>query len=261
MSLQQRVPSFWDHDRISGIEAEGCAISPSLAGVMASPSGKGPHPALIVFMEAFGVNGYIREIVRFLAGQGFLAIAPDLYGGAVYGYEDLQGAIGQLAHLKDGKVLEQTGQTLKYLSDREDVLSESIGAIGFCMGGRLTFLALSEFPEQLKAGISFYGGSTGIKGIDRLGRTGILERANTLTSPMLFFYGAKDPSILPEEHGRIAETLSQLNRTYFMSIFPDAGHGFFNWQRDSFVSEAATESWEWTSLFLSRYLAKENRIR
>ncbi|MHB1285112.1 MAG: dienelactone hydrolase family protein [Leptospirales bacterium] len=261
MPQQQSVPSFWDHDRFSRIKVEACRISPSLNGMMARPSQKGPSPAMIIFMEAFGINMYIQEVLRLVASQGILAIAPDLFDGQVFEYDDRERAIGKLMTLKDDVVLKQTQETLEFLSSRQDVQSDAVGAMGFCMGGRLTFLALSEFPEQLKAGVSFYGGSIGIDGIDRLGRKGILDHANTIVSPMLFFYGAKDPSILPEEHGRIAKTMSQLNRTYFMGVFPDAGHAFFNWHRDTFVSGASTESWEWTTLFLNRFLTGKNRGR
>ncbi len=258
MPQEQSVPSFWDHDRLSRIEVETCKISPSLNGMMARPSQKAPSPAMIIFMEAFGINMFIQDVLRLLASQGILAIAPDLFDGAVFRYEDIQAAIGKLMVLKDDIVLRQTQETLDFLSTRKDVQCDAIGAMGFCMGGRLTFLALSEFPEQLKAGVSFYGGSIGIDGVDRLGRKGILDRAHTIVSPMLFFYGAKDPSILPEEHGRIAETMSRLNRPYFMGVFPDAGHGFFNWHRDTFVSGASTESWEWTTLFLKHFLARKS---
>jgi carboxymethylenebutenolidase len=254
MTEQQNIPSFLHRPSLSEITAEDCRLSPSLGGAIARPKGPGPHPAVIVFMEAFGVNRYIRDVLRLMASEGFIAVAPDLFEGKTYEYTDFQGAIGHLSRLKDSIVMDQTRQTLDWLEKQGDVQKNRIGAMGFCMGGRLTFLSLSTFPDRLKAGVSFYGGSIGHEGLDQLGRPEVLSGAGRITAPVLLLYGAKDESIPPEEHGRIAQTLSGLNKTYLMGVYPDALHGFFCWQRGSYLEQAARPAWKLVSSFLGDHL-------
>ena len=254
MTEKQQIPAFFDLSAISGIATEECRIASSLGGAFARPKGSGPHPAMIVFMEAFGLNEFIKDFLRLLAAEGFFAIAPDLYEGKIYEYSDFSGAIGHLSRLKDDVVMEQTRQTLEWLEKREDVQKDRTGALGFCMGGRLTFLSLTTFPDKLKAGVSYYGGSIGHEGLDGLGRKEVLSGAGRLKSPILLLYGAKDDSIPSEEHGRISKTLSALDKTYLLSVYPDAPHGFSCWQRSSYREEAAKPAWKLVRFFLENTL-------
>ncbi len=259
MTENQPIPEFFDRSAISGIATEDCRISASLGGAFARPKSSGPYPAMIVFMEAFGLNGYIRDVLRLLAAEGYLAVAPDLYEGKLYEYSDFSGAIAHLSKLKDDVVMEQTRQTLDWLENRADVQKDRTGALGFCMGGRLTFLSLTTFPDRLKAGVSYYGGSIGHEGLDGLGRKEVLSGAGRLKSPILLFYGAKDDSIPSEEHGRIAQTLSSMDKTYLMSVYPDAPHGFSCWQRGSYREAAAMPAWKLATFFLENTLKNTGR--
>jgi carboxymethylenebutenolidase len=254
MTEEQKIPAFFNRTAFAELSTEDCRISSTLGGAFARPKGPGPHPAMIVFMEAFGLNGYIREVLRLLASEGFLAVAPDLYEGKTYEYTDFSGAIGHLSRLKDEVVMKQTEETLNWLIKRSDVQKDRIGAMGFCMGGRLTFLSLTTFPDRLKAGVSYYGASIGHEGPDGLGRKEVLSGAGRLSSPILLLYGAKDESIPADEHGRIARTLSSMDKTYLMAVYPDAPHGFSCWQRGSYREEAAMPAWKLATFFLDNHL-------
>ena len=59
-------------------------------------SGAGPHPCVVVYIEAFGVNDHFKKLTQRLASEGFATITPDIYDNAIYPYDDLDGAIGKL---------------------------------------------------------------------------------------------------------------------------------------------------------------------
>ena len=91
-------------------------IGPGLSGYLAMPAGEGPFPAVLVFMEAFGLNGHIQDVCRRLAAEGIAAMAPDIYHGDVFSYDDMDGAIGRLRTLNDDQVMREAGQALDYLA-------------------------------------------------------------------------------------------------------------------------------------------------
>ena len=72
------------------------------------PDGVGPHPCLVVYIEAFGVNQHFKKLTLRLANAGFSTIIPDIYGGDTYSYEDMDGAIEKLKTMDDDIVMQQT---------------------------------------------------------------------------------------------------------------------------------------------------------
>ena len=228
-------------------------ITQDLPGYYVAPAGAGKFPAVIVLMEAFGLNDWCKGICNRLAQSGFAAIAPDLYRGAVYGYTDMQGAISKLKTLKDDGVMGDVGKSIEFLAARSEVNANGIGVVGFCMGGRYTFLTNAVYPSQIKAAVAFYGG--GIDSTtDPIGRKSLLNRVDTMQSPIMLMYGAEDKSIAADEHARVAAALSKAKKRYILNLFPKAGHGFMSDRRDSYSPEAAAEAWMMTTGFLKQNL-------
>ena len=217
-------------------------IADGLRGYYARPEGTGPHPAVLVFIEAFGVNGHFQELAGRLAGQGYCTLVPDIYHGKTYSYDDAQNAIGHLKTLRDDAVMAEAAASLDCLDGRAEVAQGRTAALGYCMGGRLAFLANAAHARRLKAAVAFYGGGIAPEK-DAAGRPPLLDRIPAMQAPLLLLYGAKDGSILPEEHGRIAAALSAANKAYTLAVFPDAGHGFFCDQRKSYHADAAARAW------------------
>jgi carboxymethylenebutenolidase len=229
-------------------------IAADLSGYYVTPAGTGKFPAVIVLMEAFGVNDWCKGICNRLAQAGFAAIAPDLYRGATYSYTDIQAAIAKLKTLKDDVVMSDVGKSIEFLAKRAEVNASGIGVIGFCMGGRYTFLSNAVYPNQIKAAVAFYGG--GIDNpADPVGRKSLLNRVATMQAPIMFMYGAEDNSIPADEHSRVSAALSKAKKRYILNVFPKAGHGFMSSdRRDSYSPEAATEAWLMTTGFLKQNL-------
>jgi carboxymethylenebutenolidase len=228
-------------------------LDKGLSGYYVKPNGNGPFPAVIVIMEAFGLNDYIKSVCDRLTQAGYAALAPDFYHGALYPYTDRNGAIAKLKTIKDDVAMAEVGKGIEFLSSRSEIKKGGVGVMGFCMGGRLTFLANAAHASQVKAAIAFYGGGIAATP-DPLGRTSLLDQVNKMNASLMLIYGAEDKSIPAEEHQRIALALSQAKKRYSLNVFPKAGHGFFSDRRDSYNADASAEAWAMTLSFFDRYL-------
>jgi carboxymethylenebutenolidase len=228
---------------------ENFQITTELDGYYAHPDHPGPYPALLVFMEAFGLTEHIKRACDRLATAGFAALAPDIYHGEVFGYDDLDGAMGAVRALSEVQTMEETEQAFEWLADRSDVDAGRLGVIGFCMGGRLAFLTHSEHAERCAAAVSFYGGGIA-PAQDRFGRPPLLDKIPAMSGPIMLGYGAEDQSIQPAEHGRIAAALSEAKKRYALEVFPEAGHGFMCEDRPSYSPGRAEQAWERAIEFL-----------
>jgi carboxymethylenebutenolidase len=229
-------------------------LSQDLTGYYIKPNTQGPHPAVIVIMEAFGLNDYIKSICDRLAQAGYAALAPDFYHGALYPYTDIGGAVAKLKTLKDDVVMAEFGKGVEFLGQQLDTKrSGGVGVIGFCMGGRYTFLANAVQGSNVKAAVSFYGGGIAANP-DPLGRANLLSYADKMGAPIMLMYGAEDQSISTDEHQQVAAALSKAKKRYALNVFPNAKHGFFSDRRDSYNPEASSEAWAMTLSFFDRYL-------
>jgi carboxymethylenebutenolidase len=237
-----------------GSSAKRIQITKDLPGYYVTPAGSGKFPAVIVLMEAFGLNKWCESVCDRLAKAGFAALAPDFYRGATYAYTDVNGAIAKLKSLKDDAVMADVGKSLNFLAGKPEINPAGIGVLGFCMGGRYAFLTNATFPNKIKAAVSFYGGGIDAPADNALGQKSLLNRVGSMQAPIMLIYGSEDQLIAAEEHGRIAAALSKAKKRYIVNLFPKAGHGFFSDRRDSYVPAAAAEAWLMTTGFFSQNL-------
>jgi len=230
-------------------------ISGTLNGYAAYPKTPGRFPGLVVMMEAYGITGHIRGVCERLANAGFVALAPDIFHGEVISYTDTEKVMAKIPTLRDDQMLDEIGQSLDWLAAQKNVKSERLGIIGFCMGGRLAFLANCRFSDRLHTAVGFYSGSIASQGPDRFGRTPPIAEADKMQAPILLGYGADDQGIPPAEHARIAETLSTAKKRYTLAVYPGAGHGFLCEERASYAPQAAEQAWPEIIAFLQANLA------
>jgi carboxymethylenebutenolidase len=241
------------------IAGKNIQISKDLPGYYVTPVGTGKFPAVIVLMEAFGVNKWCKSICDRLARSGFAAIAPDFYRGATYAYSDVPGAIAKLKSLNDDAIMSDVGKSIDFLVGKPEINVNGIGVIGFCMGGRYAFLSNAAYPTKIKAAISFYGGGIDAIAGNPLGQKSLLDRVPAMQSPIMLMYGSEDQLIAADEHGRIAAALSKAKKRYILNLFPNAQHGFMSDRRESFSPEASAEAWMMTTGFLSTNLKPKQR--
>lgn len=229
----------------------------AMPAFLARPAAEGKSPAIVVVMEAFGLNAHIKDVAARLAREGYVTLAPDIYyreKDSVVGYDNLPDAIRLMSSLWDEKVVKDMSGAIKYLQQQAFVRADRVGVTGFCMGGRITFLTACSNPA-VKAAAPFYGG--GIGSVMQPGeRTpkAPLEYANKLTAPMLLFFGENDPFIPLEEVDKIKKRLAELKKTAETVVYPGAPHGFFCNERDSYRADAAKDAWERLLKFFGQHL-------
>src|SRR5437870_6681591 len=139
---------------------------PAAGGAMPAfrvrPKSGARAPGVLVIQEAFGLNEHIKDVARRIAGEGYVALAPDLYWrggkGRTVGYDQLPEAIGLMQSLKGPEVVADLRRALGVLGKDPSVRADRIGITGFCMGGRVSFLAACEIPDKIKASVPYYGG-------------------------------------------------------------------------------------------------------
>lgn len=230
------------------------ALGGDLRGFYACPAGQGPYPGVVLFQEAFGINDYIQSEVRRLAAHGYAAVAPDLFRGKVFGYEDFDQVRPMLQSLTEDALIADARASLAFLESQEIVARGGFGCVGFCMGGRLAFLSAATFGEQIAAAASFYGG--GIAPDEARLWTPIIDRAAAVRGELLMIYGADDEGITPSEHGRVAEALSREKKRYTLSVYPGAPHGFASTDRPSYRRDQAEAAWTETLTLFGRTLRR-----
>ena len=132
----------------------------SMNAYVATPADGGQLPGLLVFQEAYGVNPHIRDVTERFAKKGYVAIAPELFHRTAPGFQcEYTNFAACMPHMQaltaEGIVADATA-AFDWLQKNSRVSPNSTACVGFCMGGRASFLANSALP--LKAAISFYGG-------------------------------------------------------------------------------------------------------
>ena len=219
-------------------------LKPGVSAYLAA--GRPGSPGIVVIQEAFGVNAFVKATCDRFATRGLYAIAPDYYHGRTFDYADRENAIAAVNDVVDEVAMQETAAALDALA-ADGV--RHFAVVGFCMGGRLAFLANATLGRRLAATVSFYGG--GIAPPEPKGkRKPLLDRVSDVSAPALLLYGAKDASIGAEEHARLARALTEANKRYTMAVFPDAPHAFATFDRDSFREAAAAAAWRTADDFL-----------
>lgn len=212
---------------------------------LARPAAAGKYPAVIVVMEAFGLNNHIKNVAERIAAEGYVALAPDMYyreKDAVVGYDQLDAAIRLMSSLVDDKIVGDIADVIAYLQKQEFVRPDRIGITGFCMGGRISFLSACQH-QGVKASAPFYGGGIG----------GLLGQAARISCPMMAFFGDQDAFIPNDEVDRVRVALRGRGDAEVV-VYPGAQHGFFCDERDSYNAAAASDAWEKLKTFFAAHL-------
>jgi carboxymethylenebutenolidase len=215
-----------------------------MGAYVARPERGGPHPGLLVFQEAFGVNRHIRNVSDRFAAEGYVVIAAELFHrtappGFEGSYTDFPALMPHYQAVTTETAELDIRAAYGWLGSNALVKSNEISSVGFCMGGRVSFLANSLVP--LRAAVSFYGGGIA---------PGLLDRATKLQAPSLLIWGGLDKRITPEHRKAVTEALSLDRKAYVNVEFSRADHGFFCDERASYEPHSARQAWALTLEFL-----------
>lgn len=226
----------------------------SIDAYLAKPLESGIWPGIVVFQEVFGVNGHIRSVTDRIAQLGYVAIAPALYQRQAPGFEvgyspaDLELGRTYKNQTTAADLLSDTRATLTYLQQQEPVKS-SFGAIGFCFGGHVAYLA-ATLPD-IQATASFYG--AGIATMTPGGGVPTVALTPQIQGVLYAFFGTQDALIPSIDVEQIKAELQAHQIRHQVFTYP-ANHGFFCDQRASYQPEAAAQAWQQVQQMFKQYL-------
>ncbi len=202
----------------------------SFSAYLATPkSGKGP--GIVVIQEIFGVNPWIRQVADRYAAAGYVAAAPDLFWRIQPGIqltdkgEDFQKALGLMQKMDQGKAIEDIQATIDALR-ANPACTGKIGAVGYCLGGRLAYMTAAR--TNIDASVGYYG-----VGID-----GIIGEAGNIKKPLLLHIAEKDGFVPPPVQAKMKEGL-QGNRHVTMQTYAGQDHAFARDGGDHYDKAAA----------------------
>jgi carboxymethylenebutenolidase len=199
--------------------------------------------AVIVIPEAFGLNGHIEDITERIAAAGHRAIGLDIFhrsGGGTAPYDDFEKVLPLFEGLTDDGLLDDIDAARAHLHEA-GIADASMGIVGFCFGGRTTFLAAVRRP--LGASVGFYGGGIVTGRFPQF--PPLIEESASLQSPWLGLFGDADQGIPIADVERLRAALDDGTAVdHDIVRFADAEHGFNCDQRPAYHPEAAAAAWQ-----------------
>lgn len=212
----------------------------TLMGYLARPQGDDPKPAVVVIQEWWGLNDHIKDVARRFAGEGFVALAPDLYHGVVTTEPDEARKL--VMELDMAEAVKEIQRGIAFLREQKYVAGPKVGIVGFCMGGGLA-LQTDLAEDNLGAAVAFYG------------RPLSAEEVAKVKAPILGLYGAKDQGIPVDAVKGMESDLKKAGVESEFHIYEGAGHAFFNDTASSYNAEAAKDAWPRTLNWFRKHLS------
>lgn len=201
---------------------------------------EGKAPTVLVVHENRGLNPYIKDVARRLAKQGFIAFAPDvLYPLGGYPGNDDEGRAMQRS-MDRAKMEEDFIAAARFLKNHE-LSNGKLGAVGFCFGGYIVNMLAATIPDELDAGVPFYG------------TPAAKELQGNVNSPLMFQFGELDERVnasWPEYE----QVLKANGVDYTAYVYEGVNHGFHNDSTGRYAPEEAELAWNRTIGFFNKYL-------
>jgi carboxymethylenebutenolidase len=234
------MPSFWEKLQVDGQDL------PVYASV---PAGAGPFPAVVVAHPASGVAEFTRSIADRLAEAGFAAAAPDLFHRVTEAMT--AGGTARNAFLKDAEIVADIGATVDWLRGHPAVQGDRIGITGFCMGGRVAWLAAASNPH-FKAVVPYYPGNLWV---GRDAPQSPFQLTGNINCPLLTHCGEVDENPSQEDMRKLDDELTRLGKPHQLYTYPKAGHAFMDFgQPQRYQKGASDASWPRTLEFFAQHL-------
>ena len=212
-----------------------------LSGYLALPvQWQKGQPALIVIHEWWGLNDNIRSMARQLAGEGYAALAVDLYGGKVAKTPTDAMALMKAAMARPDALTQSLQLANAYLREQG---APRTGSIGWCFGGGLSLESGLVLGDELDAVVMYYGRPVSER-----------DRLQALQAPLLGLFGAEDTGIPVASVRSLEASLKALGKDAQIHIYAGAGHAFANPSGSRYQASAAKDAWARTLAFLSEQL-------
>ncbi len=229
------------------VKTDWITIAPGFAGYLALPPA-GHGPGLVLWQEIFGVNAHIRAVAEQYALDGFVVLAPDTFWRqsprVELGYEgaDREQAFGLMKGYAGAEAQADIAASVATLRGRPEVAGAKVGSFGYCMGGRLAYLAAAT--AGIDAAVAYYGG----------GIQGQLDRVASISCPVQFHYAEQDDNIPLDAVERVRAAMA--GKAAEVHVYPGAHHGFNCWARGSYHPASAALAHGRSLSFLAQHLMR-----
>lgn len=210
-------------------------------GYLALPD-SGSGPGLVVIQEWWGLTDHIADICNRFAGQGYVALAPDLYGGHTTHDADEAGKL--MSDLPEADAARDLGGAVDFLLGHDAVTGDRVGAVGFCMGGGFVIQLAAQQGGRIGAAVPYYG---------------VLQSQpdlSAISAPVLGHYAEIDDFAPPEAALAMGKAIREAGGKAAINVYGGTGHAFFNDENPlgTYDPDAAAVSWARTLAFLSANL-------
>jgi carboxymethylenebutenolidase len=200
---------------------------------------------VVVLPDVRGLYRFYEELALRFAERGIAAVAMDYFGRtAGVGKRD-EGFpyMDHVAQTTEAGVQADIAAAVTYLRGRG---ATSVFTVGFCFGGRLSWLAAMG-GHGLAGAVGFYGGSG-----DREGWVGPASRAAEMTAPILALQAGDDQNITPEMNAAFDEALTAAGIEHEIVTYDGAPHSFFDRKQEQFGA-ASDDAWARTLAFIEHH--------
>lgn len=204
-----------------------------------------PLPALIVIHEWWGLNEGVRALADRLAGEGYIVLAVDLFGGRTAQYPSDARALMLDVVENPAPANENLRQAYQFLEQTAG--APRIGVLGWCFGGGWALNAAMLMPEELDAAVMYYGQVTADQ-----------EKLAPVDMPILGLFAEDDRGIPVDSVREFEDALEALDKNHEIVVYENVGHAFANPSGNNYDAEAAEKAWAKTLSFLDKHLGLGN---
>ncbi|MBV9148850.1 MAG: dienelactone hydrolase family protein [Candidatus Eremiobacteraeota bacterium] len=230
----------------------------SMPAYIARPDpASGPHSAVIVLQEIYGVNKEMKRITDLVASVGYVGLALNYYHRAdpahfqPYTEQGTERGFEVAATVSRKTLREDVAAAIDFLNCQDYVKKSKIATWGFCFGGTVAFLT-ATLPG-LAAAVCFYGGN--IAQPLPVGEPEALADAKDIQCPLLLVYGEDDPYISAQDVARTNRALAEAGKRFQIQEYPGVGHAFFRESSEHMHSAVVADAWDLVQAFLKRVFA------
>ncbi len=222
----------------------------------ARPLGAGPFPGMVIVHHMPGWDEWYREAARRFAHHGYATLSPNLYFRAGHGTpEDVAAKVRADGGVPDEQAVGDLVGAMRYLRSLP-FLNGKVAIFGTCSGGRHAFLTACR-SDEFDAVIDCWGGRVVMAPEDLNERFPVapIDLTQNLGAPLLGLFGEEDHSPTPAQVAQHEAALQEHGKTFEFHMYPNAGHGFFYYNRPAYRQAQAVDGWEKIFAFLHKHLS------
>ena len=211
------------------------------------PDAPGPHPGVALIHHGY-LDEWVQGIAHRLSSAGYAVIAADLHHRVD---PDVNDVMGKVQKLDDDNIIKDVNAAIALLRRHPGVRGDRIGIMGFCLGGRITYMMAASNPH-LKAAAAFYPGNTMVSWGG--GSTSPFDRTASIGCPLIGFFGEDDANPTPDDMKKLDAELTRHGKDHEFHSYPGAAHSF-QWNgTDAYRGGAAGDSWDKLMGWFQRHL-------